>query len=92
MPVARALRRVQSTGPGLSRRVARRHGEYAYADPQVAELRDFLRLNNGIKGLEMVDPLTDPAGYAVRAARLFLRDGFGAQQSFKFNALSSLRI
>ena len=42
-------------------------------DPGVAKLRDHLRANNGIKGLELVSP-DDPR----RAAELFHRDGFVA--------------
>ncbi len=45
----------------------------SYYDPGVSELRKNLRLNNGIKGLELVSP-DDPK----RAAELFNRDGFVA--------------
>jgi len=44
-----------------------------YDDPGVVKLREHLRENNGIKGLELVSP-DDP----VRAAELFHRDGFVA--------------
>eukprot|EP01052_Picozoa_sp_SAG31_P047401 SAG31_NODE_9476_length_1271_cov_1.250000_1_plen_73_part_01 len=40
------------------------HGEYSYDDAEVAALRRFLSARNGIDGLEMVDPLADPAGFA----------------------------
>ena len=45
----------------------------AYDDPGVVGLREHLRANNGIKGLELVSP-DDPK----RAAELFHRDGFVA--------------
>ncbi len=45
----------------------------AYDDPGVAALRDHLRENNGIKGLEIVSPHE-----VERAAELFHRDGFVA--------------
>ena len=45
----------------------------AYDDPGVSALREKLRQNNGIRGLELVSP-DDPA----RAAELFHRDGFVA--------------
>ena len=45
-------------------------------DAAVEALRAKLAANNGMKGLEIVDP-AEP-GYAKRAARLFLRDGFVA--------------
>ncbi len=45
----------------------------SYDDPGVSALRENLRENNGIKGLELVDP-TD----VKRAADLFHRDGFVA--------------
>ncbi len=44
-----------------------------YDDPGVSELREYLRENNGIKGLELVSP-DDPK----RAAALLHRDGFVA--------------
>ena len=45
----------------------------AYDDPGVTQLRETLRQQNGIKGLELVSP-DDPK----RAAELFHRDGFVA--------------
>ena len=45
-------------------------------DPAVEELRQKLEANNGMKGLELVDPREE--GFAKRAARLFLRDGYVA--------------
>ena len=45
----------------------------SYDDPGVVGLREYLRKNNGIKGLELVAP-DDPE----RAAELFHRDGFVA--------------
>ena len=43
----------------------------AYDDPNVAAYRAFLAANNGIRGLEVVEPHE-----VERAARLFHRDGF----------------
>lgn len=43
----------------------------AYDDPDVRTLRDHLRRNNGLKGLEIVDP-----DEVERATRIFFRDGF----------------
>ncbi len=40
-------------------------------DPEVAALRDHLRANNGIRGLEILDP-----SEVERAVRIFRRDGF----------------
>jgi hypothetical protein len=45
----------------------------AYDDPQVAAYREHLRLNNGIRGLEVVGP-----DEIERATRIFHRDGFVA--------------
>ena len=45
-------------------------------DPAVEELRQKLEANSGMKGLELVDPSEE--GFAKRAARLFLRDGYVA--------------
>lgn len=45
----------------------------AYDDPDVVKLREDLRENNGIKGLELVAPSD-----VKRAAELFHRDGFVA--------------
>lgn len=45
----------------------------SYDDPGVSELREHLRQNNGIKGLELVSPKD-----TKRAAELFHRDGFVA--------------
>ncbi|MDP5218905.1 phytanoyl-CoA dioxygenase family protein [Ruegeria sp. 2205SS24-7] len=45
----------------------------AYDDPGVVGLREHLRQNNGIKGLELVSP-----GEVKRATELFHRDGFVA--------------
>lgn len=42
-----------------------------YDDPQVEALRDFLRDNNGIQGLEICEPQE-----LDRISRLFFRDGF----------------
>ena len=49
------------------------HWTRAYDDPGVMELREHLRANNGIKGLELVAPEN-----TKRAAELFHRDGFVA--------------
>lgn len=43
----------------------------AYDDPEVCRLREHLRANNGLKGLEIVAP-----NDVERAARIFFRDGF----------------
>ena len=42
-----------------------------YDDPEVQRLRAHLKANNGIKGLEIVEPHE-----TERAARIFFRDGF----------------
>ncbi len=42
-----------------------------YDDPEVCKLREHLRLHNGIRGLEIVEPHE-----IDRAARIFFRDGF----------------
>jgi hypothetical protein len=46
-------------------------GRRAYDDPEVQRLREHLRQNNGLFGLEIVDP-----NEVDRAARIFFRDGF----------------
>jgi hypothetical protein len=43
----------------------------AYDDPEVCRLREHLRANNGLRGLEIVQPHE-----VERAARIFFRDGF----------------
>lgn len=43
----------------------------AFDDPEVQALRDHLRLNNGMKGLEICEPHE-----VERATRIFYRDGF----------------
>jgi hypothetical protein len=43
-------------------------------DPAVQELRAKLQQNGGMQGLELVDP--KQPGFAKRAAKLFLRDGY----------------
>ena len=42
-----------------------------YDDPEVVALRDYLRANNGLRGLEVVEPSD-----VERAKRIFMRDGF----------------
>ena len=42
-----------------------------FDDPEVCELREYLRLHNGIRGLEILEPHE-----VDRAARIFYRDGF----------------
>ena len=42
-----------------------------FDDPEVCRLREHLRQNNGIRGLEIVEP-----DEVERAARIFFRDGF----------------
>src|SRR5271156_4857111 len=42
-----------------------------YDDPEVCGLREYLRLHNGIRGLEILEPHE-----IDRAARIFFRDGF----------------
>ena len=46
-------------------------GRRVYDDPEVVALRDHLRGNNGLHGLEIVGPKE-----VERAKRIFLRDGF----------------
>jgi hypothetical protein len=46
----------------------------ASGDPEVVGLRETLKRDAGIQGLEIVDP-SEP-GFAERAAQLFYRDGF----------------
>ena len=50
---------------------SRAPGHRAYDDPEVERLREYLRENNGIRGLEICTP-----GEVERAARIFHRDGF----------------
>ena len=49
-------------------------GKYKHDSPEVVALREQLRAEAGIKGLELVDP-SEP-NFAQRAAALFHRDGF----------------
>lgn len=49
-------------------------GTYKHDSPEVKELRDQLAAEAGIRGVEVVDPAEE--GYAERAAKIFLRDGF----------------
>ena len=45
---------------------------------QVVELREQLKVEAGIKGLEVIDPAEE--GFALKAARVFWRDGFVVQR------------
>ena len=49
-------------------------GEFKYSSPEVKALRDQLAAEAGIRGVEVVDPAEE--GYAQKAAKIFLRDGF----------------
>jgi hypothetical protein len=53
-------------------------GRFRYDSPEVATLRLRLEQHAGIPGMEglIVDPMTDPDGFAERAAAQFHRDGF----------------
>lgn len=60
---------IQKTGFAAMDPLAPSHR--VYDDPQVEALRDFLRENNGIQGLEICEPQE-----LDRIERLFFRDGF----------------
>ncbi len=60
---------VQSAG--FSAADPRAPSRRVYDDPEVVALREHLRANNGVKGLEIVGP-----DEVERAARIFFRDGF----------------
>ena len=60
---------IQASGFPASDPSAPRHR--VYDDPEVCQLRDHLRAHNGIRGLEICDPME-----VDRAARIFHRDGF----------------
>jgi hypothetical protein len=49
-------------------------GKFKYDHPEVAQLREKLANEAGIRGVEVVDPSEE--GFAQRAAQIFHRDGF----------------
>ena len=59
------------TKPGFGVPDPRAPGRRVYEDDDVQRLRDRLRAENGIRGLDICDP-----GEVERAARIFHRDGF----------------
>eukprot|EP01048_Picozoa_sp_COSAG05_P010651 COSAG05_NODE_952_length_6466_cov_3.122350_9_plen_242_part_00 len=63
-----------SLGPGPAVDSLGWHGTHKPTDAEVVALRNCLAACNGLTGLELVDP--DDPGFAERAARLFVRDGF----------------
>lgn len=69
-----AIAATDDLGPGPPIDQLGWHGRHSYDDPEVAAMRQRLEQSNGLPGLELVAP--EEAGFAERAARLFLRDGF----------------
>ena len=57
--------------PGFGVPDPRAPSRRVYDDPEVNQLRDYLKRNNGIRGLEICSP-----DEVERAARIFHRDGF----------------
>ncbi len=62
---------VPAQGPGFGEPDPRAPSRRVYDDPEVRALREHLRANNGIRGLEICTP-----DEVERAARIYRRDGF----------------